>query len=243
MLIGIAGKAGSGKDTIGKYIAQTIPGSQHVSFAAPLKQFAADVFRFPRKYLYGPSELRNKPFKPATPWRISQHRSRYWLGVYNRYAALKFQFASDVVCRGARNDDVAGAITQLDSWFHTHVNCNPNTLTARHVLQTLGTEYGRNFCSDVWVNYLLDATSSEDQTYYCTDVRFENEMACISESAQSELWWVTRPNSGLSGEAGAHSSEAALDRTDLRDRFAQRHYQNNDTLKDLQNWVKAQCSA
>lgn len=214
-----------------------------MTFSAPLKQFAADVFRFPRKFLYGPSELRNKPLKYATPWHIDQHRSRYWLGVHNRYAALKFHFASDVVCRGARSNDVTSAIAQLDAWFHTHINCHAKTLTARHVLQTLGTEYGRNFCSDVWVNYLLDATKDENRTFYCTDVRFENEMSCISETAQAELWWVTRPNSGLSGEAAAHASEAALDRTDLRQRFAQRECPNDGTLKDLQNWVRLQCSA
>lgn len=57
MIIGIVGKAGSGKDTAAKMI----PGATVMSFAAPLKEFVISVYGIPREWVYGPSELRNTP--------------------------------------------------------------------------------------------------------------------------------------------------------------------------------------
>ncbi len=56
-LIGLVGKAGSGKDSA----AAMIPGARRFSFADPLKEFCRDVFGWDRETLWGPSELRNKP--------------------------------------------------------------------------------------------------------------------------------------------------------------------------------------
>ena len=57
-LIGLSGKAGSGKDTVAGFI----PGNVvRMSFADPLKRFCQEVFDFSDDQVYGPSSERNKP--------------------------------------------------------------------------------------------------------------------------------------------------------------------------------------
>jgi hypothetical protein len=62
--------------------------------------------------------------------------------------------------------------------------------TPRKMMQTLGTEWGRNTISeDIWINYLL-ADIHDDQTHaftkdkdvVITDVRFENEATAIRKA-------------------------------------------------------------
>lgn len=51
MLIGIAGKIGSGKDTVGEIIQRNIPGSEIKKFASPIKQIAGIILgEDPRKF-------------------------------------------------------------------------------------------------------------------------------------------------------------------------------------------------
>lgn len=61
-LIALVGRAGSGKDTVGRFIKEASPRPWVLkSFAAPLKRFAQEVFAFTDEQVYGPSELRNLP--------------------------------------------------------------------------------------------------------------------------------------------------------------------------------------
>lgn len=57
MIIGISGKAGSGKDTIADYLREEY-GFAKIAFAEPMKTFCADLFDWGGEELYGPSELR-----------------------------------------------------------------------------------------------------------------------------------------------------------------------------------------
>lgn len=61
MIIGLVGRAGSGKDTVGGMISRHLGNVHLLSFATPLKQFCRDVFDFSDEQLYGPSECRNAP--------------------------------------------------------------------------------------------------------------------------------------------------------------------------------------
>lgn len=57
-LIGLSGKAGSGKDTVAGFL----PGNVvRMSFADPLKKFCQEVFDFSDAQVFGPSSERNKP--------------------------------------------------------------------------------------------------------------------------------------------------------------------------------------
>lgn len=60
MLIGIAGAAGSGKDSVAEVLCKQ-RGFNRVSLADPVKEACAAWFGWSREQLWGPSELRNQP--------------------------------------------------------------------------------------------------------------------------------------------------------------------------------------
>lgn len=57
-----------------------------------------------------------------------------------------------------------------------------SSVTVRHALQTLGTEWGRELIDqDIWVNYVKRQIETEDQNFIVPDVRFENEAQMIRD--------------------------------------------------------------
>jgi hypothetical protein len=114
-MIVIAGRAGSGKDTLADYLCAH-QGHAKVALADPMKGFCAKIFGWEHSRMWGESYLRNAP-------------DPEWDG-----------------------------------------------LTARHALQTLGTEWGRACHPDVWVRYLL-RTAPERSVV--SDIRFPNELAAF----------------------------------------------------------------
>lgn len=60
MIIGLSGKAGSGKDTIGALLVATYR-FKRTALADPLKQICKDVFDFSYEQCWGPSAKRNEP--------------------------------------------------------------------------------------------------------------------------------------------------------------------------------------
>lgn len=107
-------------------------------------------------------------------------------------------------------------------------------VSPRHLMQTLGTEWGRECVSpDVWLkcwsrnvkHYL-----GSDLPVICDDVRFPNEADLIRKLG-GELWLVTRP--GVKRNT-SHASEGALDNFPYFDR----RLVNSGTLVDLYQSVR-----
>lgn len=97
-------------------------------------------------------------------------------------------------------------------------------VTVRHVLQTLGTEWGRTCIGpDVWLT-CWRATATARRLVVVDDVRFPNEADLIRDLG-GELWCVWRP--GLANTTG-HTSEGGLD-----DFPFDRWIMNDGTLEDL----------
>lgn len=91
-------------------------------------------------------------------------------------------------------------------------NLRPLTVTVRRLLQTLGTEWGRNTIhSDVWVSLMLDRVRALREqgvsTVVVPDVRFENEAAAIRCMDGGDIWHVYRDDTA----ADDHSSEAGIE--------------------------------
>lgn len=107
-------------------------------------------------------------------------------------------------------------------------------VSPRHLLQTLGTEWGRDcIAPDVWlkcwrrnVQYYL----SNDLPVICDDVRFANEANLVRELG-GELWMITRPGARRRGE---HASEGGLDDFPYFDR----RLSNDGSLVDLYQAVR-----
>ncbi len=60
MIIGLSGVAGSGKDTVGKFLVQDCC-FESMALADPMKRFCKEMFGWDDERLYGPSSARNAP--------------------------------------------------------------------------------------------------------------------------------------------------------------------------------------
>lgn len=97
--------------------------------------------------------------------------------------------------------------------------------SSRFVLQTIGTEWGRNYIAeDIWVRCLC-ARAQEFSHVVVDDVRFENEAKAIKDMG-GEIWFIKRP---FMFHDFNHASENALDNWDGFDHFID----NNGTLEEF----------
>ncbi len=79
-------------------------------------------------------------------------------------------------------------------------------VTVRHLLQTLGTEWGRTcIAPDVWLKCWA-ATATRYPFVVVDDVRFANEAQLVKDMG-GQLWLIERP--GLA-DASGHASEGGL---------------------------------
>lgn len=87
---------------------------------------------------------------------------------------------------------------------------SPLGVSARHLCQTFGTEWGRNCVHpDIWVMMAesrVDEHLTRGKKIVFDDVRFPNEAEMILRRG-GELWRVDRPGNVYDGD---HSSEGAL---------------------------------
>lgn len=90
-------------------------------------------------------------------------------------------------------------------------------VTARRLMVTLGTEWGRDcIAQDLWIR-LWSARAEMSDHVVADDVRFDNEVEAI-RSRGGEIWQIVRP--GVEKAADAHVSECLKvepDRTIIND--------------------------
>lgn len=88
-----------------------------------------------------------------------------------------------------------------------------NNVTPRYLMQTLGTEWGRNMIHpELWTRACaqrIHDALARNQNVVISDVRFENEAEMI-RSLGGEIWFVYRP--GVVLPDGAHVSETSIGR-------------------------------
>jgi hypothetical protein len=126
--------------------------------------------------------------------------------------------------------------------------------TLRQILQTLGTEWGRECInSQIWLNLMhLRIRHRPERVFLLTDVRFPNEAAFIKdyEVLSSHPWGESTSNteytsllisvSRLEGEHTPHSDHASeTSQSSIDEAFTFNHtISNNSTLEDLQKEVQ-----
>ena len=213
MILGICGRAGSGKDTVADILVRD-HGFVKIAIADPLKRVLKDVFHFSDDQLWGPSKLRDAP-DPRYP----------------RTVEARAFIARAAVEAGAAiwpTDWLAAIETEFGEGAVYHF------LTPRRAAQRLGTEFGRECYSDVWIDKALSgaveltAELSYHNSYTAqggfwyvrgvprprgvviSDVRFPNEVAAIR--AKGGHLWRTVHGRGLEGAAGEHESEQHIAR-------------------------------
>lgn len=160
-IIGIMGKAGSGKDTVADFLVFNC-GFVKMSLADEMKRFTKKVFGFSDEQLWGPSRYRNavdERYNDPDRWGLAEDN----LMNYGR-AWAKFLFAPDMA--NANYWRLLGWFERL--YLDRSIEFGENKLSPRVVLQTIGTEYGRAIDNDVWIRSTLDIAKkvlSDDYTY------------------------------------------------------------------------------
>lgn len=240
-IIGITGQAGSGKDEIAGRFVKNHDYAQ-LSLADPMKRFGLNVFGFDVIQLWGPSSARNMhdpgfnecairssqmTFEPGCSLsNLARHCDPSWADAAVRLTQYAPDFVEELLSEPAAKRE---ALNMLYFWFaslgHHHAELSP-----RIMLQSLGTEWGREVCGDnVWINYLLESAEclingeeyereigftgkriDQPAGVVCSDVRFTNELHAIKK-AGGKIVKVTRASAdkkasklGISG----HASEA-----------------------------------
>lgn len=164
----IVGAAGAGKDTVAQLIAKHV-NSALVAQADPLKRLGHKAFGFSERQLWGPSSARNawdEDFATTKGWDetaarlFRQGQAKTWLDMYARsphkLTALMNWYLDLAKAHGFQLDPHdAGDLEDGRRFSPTIDQLFPETekppLTPRHMLQTLGTEFGRqNLAPDVW---------------------------------------------------------------------------------------------
>jgi len=202
-LIGLLGHAGAGKDLVADWLVAN-HGFSKMSLASGMKRFAQSVFDFSDSQLWGPSENRNAVdprFNDSREWDRALERllmTGWWW--------CRFLFHSEQ--RSVAHD-------KLVDWFNmlviTYYEKAGNQLSPRVVLQTMGTEWGRNIDPQVWVRATVQQARASVSPVVVSDCRFGNEIAGIKD-AGGYMVRVRRPGARLvrMGVAG-HASEAEQD--------------------------------
>lgn len=227
-IIGVSGQAGSGKDTVADHLVKSHR-FVRVALADPLKRFGYQVFGFNKKQLWGPSHFRN-----AVDSRYSLG-SAAWDEALNNLKDCAEDFVREVL--GTEDETrISKAKFSLVRWFFWLRENHPD-LSPRVMLQTLGTEWGRESVSDnIWIDYLLRVAkvllhengdikcwyydpfvglvSCEDshiRGVVVSDVRFVNEFDAIRSEGGSIIRVLRPATDGDAATVGIsnHASESS----------------------------------
>ncbi len=138
-VLGLLGQAGSGKDLVADWLSEH--GYVKIALADPMKRFVMYAFEFTHIQLWGPSQERNKEIPITTSW---------WFEAAARLPTAFGEILNRVLDGQAR---VTGYLEMLN-WFTQLRKDYPDAISARVVLQTLGTEWGRTVDPLLWAKYV-----------------------------------------------------------------------------------------
>jgi len=211
MLIALSGLASAGKDTVADHLAKNY-GVTRVGFADPIKRIAKELFAFSDEQLWGPSAERNRPDKRYP----REHHDRHdWVEVPRGWRCGR--------C-GQDNEshDLTCTVYLTPRFFLQHFGtetgraCYPKVwvdyaLRVAHELLASSRENERvgdvllpEYSAQLGVTYR--AGIERTRGVVITDARFANELVAV-KAAGGRLVRIVRPEAGLEGTAGQHSSE------------------------------------
>lgn len=229
------GEAGSGKDSAAAFFVKN-HGAVALAMADPMKRLAMAAFGFSEETLWGPSSARNavdERFKVVEPNEHAGFPAMSYMSPAMHKAA---HYLATIDARHWCADllGVADLDTQkrLNDWFHNTLvplSIQHGGLSARTVLQTLGTEWGRHVSDTLWIRYaqraqrklvaggytydrtkgLVETPGQKYDLAVVTDGRFRNE-ALEFKAGGSTVIKIYDPNatSGLQAGVKGHASEA-----------------------------------
>lgn len=221
-VLGLFGAAGSGKDLVADWFVEK-KGFVKIAFADPMKRFAMQAFSIDFAHLWGPSEVRNEVFPVDHNW---------WINAIGKTGDACGELVRDVLEVGNRT---TGYLKLMD-WLTNLRRTYETQISARVILQTLGTEWGRDIDESMWVRYAYQTIEKvaagneytqaggllETELYMkydgviIPDHRFKNEVECSQEKGTSVLR-LRRLANEKSEDVGISGHRSEQDQKDLPD--------------------------
>lgn len=211
-LVGISGRAGAGKDTVGRMLVETVPGARTVAFAEPMKRFVSEIYDWPLEKLED-LEFKETPDPRYVRMSKGQIAALDWVDLVEKWH--EGRYGKQMI------HEVLGlTLPEYVDW----VRCDVVHLTPRRALQIAGTEIGRACYQNTWVDLCMrrvqQLISEGCPLVVTTDCRFENEADAILARG-GEVIRVERPGT----VQATHASEAGCKYS--------LHINNDGTLSDL----------
>lgn len=201
LIIGLAGKKSSGKTSLVKFLKEELFKYKSVGvypYAAPLKKLCIDILGLTERQCYGSDEDK----KSLTRYKWED------MPFYTDYCnKIKNQIVKEISQRyNIDSDAVFTDCYYIEYSVLSSERIPKGFMTAREVLQTVGTEIFRKMYSDVWVEANLRLIAKENkQIAIIDDVRFPNEADALKEHTLIRLCRAPYADSDF------HASETALD--------------------------------
>ena len=201
MLIGICGRAGSGKTTVADILVSR-HGFVSVALADPIKRYCRDAFDFTYEQLWGPSSARNAPDLRF----LREHTSSALAGGCTCCGVDLWNYdEADKPCYLTPRHALQQLGTEWGRRCYSDVWINYALRVAKEILE--GAEYYPTRGTTV------EKAEVRASGVVISDVRFPNEVAALRK-AGGKIWKTTH-GEGLKGSAGGHSSEGYIDELEV----------------------------
>ena len=249
MIIGLCGVAGSGKSTVADFLVRD-HGFVSIALADPIKRAAKDWFAFTDRQLWGPSEARNEPDRrylvnAGYADAVAEQKRAYTFARQNgndasaeEHLRLARSYAKEAWLTPRRALQVMG--TEVGRSCYRNVWVEHAMRVANQLLRK---DYAQN--EGVWRYSPYEGLFRDKNRNYTgfpeldnlplgvviSDVRFRNEVLAIRDVG-GEVWRLTRPSSGLTGDAAKHQSET--EQNEIDSSLFGSFIDNRGTLEDLE---------
>jgi hypothetical protein len=193
MIVGIAGLAGSGKDTAADFLVKD-HGFAKIAFADPMKRFCREIFDFTEEQLWGASEHRNSP-DPRYPREVER--------------AVQ-------VAPGARG--IGGFVKVTEFLTPRYALQTLGTEYGRNCFPSIWVDYALRVAKRLDGKRARYSAMRGDFEVLgadplcgvvISDCRFMNEIDAIRRAGGKTIR-IVRPGAGLGGAAGVHPSEKEM---------------------------------
>ncbi len=189
-ILGIAGIAGSGKDTIGDYLVSHYNWNGKLAFARNLKDMCKATFAL-------------------SEFEVSDHEGKKAL--FKNPVIVSQTHINSLLAWMCRTHETSGFSKEKRAELaQMLLNIRGKVLhTTREILQFVGTEFCREIIPTYHVDIISQKLNASPGNWIITDVRFPNEAEML-QSNFAKLVKVERPGLVISEEVRRHTSETSL---------------------------------
>lgn len=253
-IVAICGQKGSGKDTVADILRKRYD-FVSVAFADPFKRLLMELFQLKEEVLWGSTAIKEKPLRELVDPEMDE---TFWIGVHSRMD-VNADRINDLFSDG-KTAWCPDAIPSLVLFLRDFKRKNPDELTLRHVMQQIGSQWGRRLWKDVWcyhacrtVEHMAKGHSytraggvdtskvlpNKPTNFMFTDCRFPDNEAAYARNMGAKFWWIDASKRNHVPFTGKREHDSEPFKEDFLDAgYSLTVVDNNGPLKDLKSVVK-----